>query len=200
VDNPDTLNLVRELTVEPLAELAGERFQGLVQFDLDFKTEDGSPEVSGMEAGWPFLHTHAFVSELEDFADLLGGATLVPTDQILPRKFVTVLPLSRPPWPTRKAKFRFELAPIGGLTGEQMARVFWHDVQADQEAGTLSTAGLDGLIGVVRGAANTNELALLRALEVALRVQLPEKQFRSDAGRQVQSALAELEGRFDVLI
>ena len=81
-----------------------------------------------------------------------------------------------------------------------MGRVFWHDVQVDPEAGKLTTAGLDGLVGVVRGAADTSELALVRALEVALRIELPEKQFRSDAGRRVQSVLSELEGRFGVLL
>jgi hypothetical protein len=139
--------------------------------------------VSGMTAGWPFLHSHAFLSELEDFAGLLSAPVLEATTDgasppvLLPKKFVTVLPVSRPPWPTRKARFRFDLAPIEGLTPEHMGRVFWHDVQVNPEAGKLTTAGLDGLVGVVRGAADTSQLALVRALEVALRLQLPEKQF-----------------------
>jgi hypothetical protein len=81
-----------------------------------------------------------------------------------------------------------------------MSRVFWHDVQVQPEDQSISTAGLDGLVGIARGAGDTNELALVRALEIGLRLRLPEKQFRSDVGRQVQSALAELEGRFGVLI
>ena len=202
VDNEETIKN-NEALVEPhLDELKSSGFRGLVQFDLNFQTSDGEPEVSAVVAGWPFLHTHAFLSELEDFSGLLESGTNPPasTQGLLPKKFVTVVPISRPPWPTRKARFRFDLVPIEGLTPLQMGRVFWHDVQMDTEAGRLTTAGLDGLIGVARGAADTNELALVRALEIALRIRLPEKQFRTDAARKVQSALAELEGRFGVLV
>ena len=202
IDRPDTVEMLEQLAKEKLDELKEVGFQGLVQFGLNFQTQSGEPEVDGMVAGWPFLQTHAFLSELEDFSGLLeattGSAKAPPP--LLPRKFVTVLPLSRPPWPTRKARFRFDLAPIEGLTSQQLARVFWHDVQLDPEAARLTTAGLDGLIGVIRGAADTSELALARALEVALRVRLPEKQFRSDSGRLVQPTLSELEGRFEVLL
>jgi hypothetical protein len=201
VDREDTVWMLETLAENSIEELRESGFRGLVQFGMDFQTKTGNPEVNRMVAGWPFLQTHAFLSELEDFASLLTGeATTEDPPQLLPRKFVTVLPLSRPPWPTRKARFRFDLAPIEGLTTQQMARVFWHDVQVDQEASRLTTAGLDGLVGVIRGAADTSELALARALEVALRVQLPEKQFRSDSGRLVQSTLSELEGRFGVLL
>jgi hypothetical protein len=205
IDIPETMWMMDQLANQQVDELKTSGFRGLVQFNLNFQTPSGEPEVDGMLAGWPFLHTHAFVSELEDLAGLLEKGVDTqssnhPSQTLLPRKFVSVLPVSRPPWPTRKARFRFDLAEVGGLTQEQMARVFWHDVQVDQEGGKLTTAGLDGLVGVARGAADTNELALVRALEVALRLQLPEKQFRSDAGRRVQSVLAELEGRFGVLL
>lgn len=205
VDDQRTEQMVDELVRDRVDELKSAGFKGLVQFDLNFQTSDGQPEVSGMVAGWPFLHTHAFLSELEDFSGLLEAGNNSPSGvgvlpPLLPKKFVTVIPISRPPWPTRKARFRFDLVPIEGLTPLQMGRVFWHDVQMDIEAGRLTTAGLDGLIGVARGAADTNELALVRAIEIALRVRLPEKQFRTDAGRQVQSVLAELEGRFGVLV
>lgn len=202
IDEPETVFMLDQLADVKSVELNKAGFRGLVQFNLNFQTASGQPEVDGMVAGWPFLHSHAFVSEIEDFAGLLSGATvdIENPQELLPRKFVTVLPVSRPPWPTRKARFRFDLAPIEGLTSEQMGRMFWHDVQVDAEAGKLSTAGLDGLVGVVRGAADTSELARVRALEVAIRISLPEKQFRSDAGNRVQSVLAELEGRFGVLL
>jgi len=203
IDVPETVWMVDQLAEKWTDELKSSGFRGLVQLNLNFQTETGEPEVNGMQAGWPFLHTHAFLSELEDFAGLLAEDTpsaTRPAQTLLPRKFVTALPVSRPPWPTRKARFRFDLAPIGGLTPEQMGRVFWHDVQVDPEAQKLTTAGLDGLVGVCRGAADTNELALVRALEVALRLALPEKQFRSDAGRRTQSVLSELEGRYGVLL
>jgi hypothetical protein len=203
VDIPASIEMVDTLTEKWQDELKAGGFRGLVQWNLNFQTESGEPEADRMEAGWPFLHTHAFVSEMEDFSGLLADPTAPGTvgpRTLLPRKFVTVYPISRPPWPTRKARFRFDLVPIQGLTPPQMGRVFWHDVQVQPEDQSISTAGLDGLVGIARGAGDTNELALVRALEIGLRLRLPEKQFRSDVGRQVQSALAELEGRFGVLI
>lgn len=216
IDDPETIGEIDRLATVWREELKSGSFKGLVQFGLNFQTEHGEPEIDGMTAGWPFLHTHAFLSELEDFSSLLSegqnasseyqsqvlppGAKADPATPLLPRKFVTVLPISRPPWPTRKARFRFDLAPVEGLTPTQTGRVFWHDVQVDTEAGKLTTAGLDGLVGIVRGAADTSELALGRVLEVALRLQMPEKQFRSDCGRRVQLALSELEGRYGVLL
>jgi hypothetical protein len=202
IDQPETIWMMDQLTDLKMDELRPAGFRGLVQFNLNFRTDTGEPQVDGMVAGWPFLHSHAFVSEIEDFAALLSGAKadIETPQEILPKKFVTVLPISRPPWPTRKARFRFDLAPVEGLTQEQMARVFWHDVQVDPEAVKLTTAGLDGLVGVARGAGDTSEIARVLALEVALRIGLKEKQFRSDVGRHVQSALAELEGRFGVLL
>ena len=210
VDNPETIGEIDRLATVWREELKSGDFRGLVQFGLNFQTEHGEPEIDGMTAGWPFLHTHAFLSELEDFSSLLSASSPIleanqaldeqSPNHLLPRKFVTVLPISRPPWPTRKARFRFDLAPVEGLTPIQTGRVFWHDVQVDTEAGKLTTAGLDGLVGIVRGAADTSELALGRVLEVALRLQMPEKQFRSDCGRRVQLALSELEGRYGVLL
>lgn len=197
VDDPETQGVLDGLTDVQQARLSEEGFRGLVQFDLQFRTATGRPEVSAVVAGWPFLQTHAFLSELEGFSELLTDATSLP---VLPKKFVTVITISRAPWPTRKARFRFDTPEIQGLTPEQMGQVFWHDVQVDEEGGRLTSAGLDGLIGVSRGAADTSELARVRSLEVALRLGLPEKQFRPDAGVQVQAALAELEGRFGVLV
>jgi hypothetical protein len=203
IDEKPARDLVDVLTEKWCEELKSSGFRGLVQWNLNFRTDSGEPEADRMEAGWPFLHTHAFVSELEDFSSLLSDpatAAIIGHRTLLPRKFVTVYPISRPPWPTRKARFRFDLAPVEGLTPQQMARVFWHDVQVDPIEQRISTAGLDGLVGIARGAGDTSELALVHALEVGLRLRLPEKQFRSDAGRRVQSALAELEGRFAVLV
>jgi len=203
VDEKPARDLIDLLTQKWCEELKSKGFRGLVQWSLNFQTDTGEPVADRMEAGWPFLHSHAFISELEDFSSLLsdsGEAATVGHRTLLPKKFVTVYPISRPPWPTRKARFRFDLVPVEGLTPQQQARVFWHDVQVDPVAQSLSTAGLDGLVGVARGVGDTNELALVRALEVGLRLRMPEKQFRVDAGRTVQSALAELEGRFGVLV
>ena len=199
LDNPDAIRLVDSLANETIDILKSAGFKGLVQIGLNFHTANGEPEVDGIVAGWPFLHTHAFLSELPSFSGLLSGAK-ADTATLLPKKFVTVLPVSRPPWPNQKARFLTDQPEVGGLTPQQMGRVFWHDVQVDPEAQKLTLAGLDGLVGVVRGAADTSGLALARALEVAIQMQLPEKQFRSDGGRLVQGTLAELEQRFGLIL
>ncbi len=197
VDNTDAQAELRELVDSRVQELKSRGFRGLVQFGLEFQTDNGAPQVSGIDAGWPFLVTHGFLSENDDIGGLLGGDT---APRLLPKKFVTVLPVSRPPWPTEKAKFRFSTEPIDGLTPKQQGRVFWHDVQVDQEAGQLKTAGLDGLVCVARGAADTSSLSLARALEIASSLIMPEKQFRLDAGQQVQNLLAQLEHSYELLL
>jgi len=199
IDNLKAKSLMESIIQKEVDELKSLDFRGLVQFGLEFQTETGSPQVKGVGAGWPSLVTHGFLSELDTFGQLLHQDHL-DVSQLLPKKFVTVLPVSRPPWPTAKARFRFSTDPVEGLTPQQMGRVFWHDVQVDQEAGQLRTAGLDGLIGVVRGAADTSQLSLALALETATRLQIPEKQFRTDAGQQVQNTLAQLEQKFELVL
>jgi len=187
-------NLFHEFT-SPIRELLRTEypFRGLVQVGL---TEDqtGRPEIQGVQCGWPFLHSHAFVSELPSLATLLESG-----EGELPRRIVTVVPVSLPPWPLRaqvgKARPPVE---IEGLTPKQLAQVFWHDVRLDPVKRKVSSGGLDGLLGVARGAAHTPELARSRALAVALSVRVPEKQVRPDAGALVPGVLAELEARLGI--
>ena len=215
MDDPQTIEVMDLLVAPKVEELKSRGFQGLVQFGLEFETQSGGPEVKGVGAGWPFLVSHGFFSEssltpLLDSHDKSSSYTpdpvesnpeaSDPTSHFLPQKFVTVIPLSRPPWPTQKARFRFQTELIEGLTSQQMGRIFWHDVQIDQKAGQLRTAGLDGLVGVVRGSANTTQLAVARALEVAARLQMPEKQYRTDAGSKVQMVLSMLEEKYGILL
>jgi len=189
VDNSDATQYLDSICQVQYQELKARGFKGLAQFGLNFGTQSGEVEVSGMEAGWPFLHTHAFLSELENFGDLMRGIG----QSSLPLKFVTALPLTMPPWPNRKAAPRRPVE-VKGLTPKQLGRVFWHDIQV--EGSVVRTAGLDGLVGVIRTAADTSELSRLKAIEIASRAQIPEKQVRVDVGQRVQSTLAELEHLF----
>ena len=176
--------------------LKSNSFKGLAQFGIKLDTVSGAPEIDGVLFGFPFLHTHAFLSGLEDFGDILLGKS----NPVLPKKFTTVLTISRPPYPNRKARFRRPVA-IGNLTDQQIGRVFWHDMQVtDPTKHLLSTAGLDGLVGISRGEADTSELSRGLALEVAQRISLPEKQYRLDVGGRVQGVLAELEGFYGVTL
>lgn len=177
-------------TIAPQAdELKGRSFRGLVQWDL---TREETPQLGkGRMLGWPPLHSHAFVSELEDFGGVLSGK--VPE---LKTAFTVVLHLSQAPWPHRTGHPIAE-TPIT-LDKSAMSRTFFHDIQAEQESGAVSTAGLDGWVGVVRGAADSFELAQSRALETAASINFFEKQYRGDVGMRVRHALGVLEEQFKV--
>ena len=195
-DNSELAGLIGHLVEPYIDRLKSSSFKGLVQFGVSLDTTDGTPHIVGAKAGFPFLHTHAFLSGLEDFGDILLGKS----NPVLPKKFTTVLTISRPPYPNRKARFRRPVA-IENLTDQQVGRVFWHDMQIlDQSKHSLSTAGLDGLVGIARGEADTSELSRGLCLEVAQRISLPEKQFRLDVGGRVQGVLAELEGFYGVTL
>jgi hypothetical protein len=189
-------NLFHEF-IAPVRDLLLEKykFQGLVQAGLQ-EDSSGRPEVQGVQCGWPFLQSHAFLSELENFAGLLDHETVE-----LPRKIVTVVPVSVPPWPM--IVYRGPPIPereVGGLTPKQMSKVFWHDVQLDSVKRKVRSGGLDGLLGVTRGAADTPDLARSRSLAIALTIQVPEKQVRPDAGCLVAQTIAEFEGKLGVVL
>lgn len=164
-------------------------FRGLFHFDVEEEPTTGELRLRGLSAGWPELHTFAFVAELESLAATISGEA-----PKLLHKYVTALPVSIPPWPSER-QGKGESLPIEGLTPQQQGRCFWLDMQVDGR--TLRTAGLDGYIAIAIGAADsTPALSRLRALELSHRLQVPGKQMRSDAGSQVDSVLATLEDRW----
>ena len=180
--------------VEPSYEWisSNENFVGLVQLGLFLDTADGIPRVEGGELGWPWLHTHAFLSECENFSRVVCEGD-VPN---LSSKFVVVIPVTMPPWPWPDGKADESL--IEGLTAQRQGEVFWHDVQVKD--GALWTCGLDGLVGVTRGAAQTPELARSRALDLAQAIQIPHKQYRPDAVAGLSLALAGMEQAFGIVL
>lgn len=193
-DTPDAIALFEGLT-EPEADgLKSDGFRGLIQWGLHLDSADGIPRLDGEIRGWPWLHTHAFLSALEGLGDVLRGAEVD-----LPKKYVVVAPVTIPPWPAvtsggcRKVE-------VSGLTPKYQGRCFWHDVKIDQESQTISTAGLDGMVAVVRGEGGTVEWARAQALELAMSIDLPEKQFRPDMAAGVAKALGGLEGAFGLVV
>ena len=194
LDDPDLVTLFHQLT-EPIAEtLGGEPggFRGLVQFGLKLDAANGLPQLDGGELGWPWLHTHAFLAELEN----LSCVVLEDAAPVLEKKYVVVVPVTMPPWPA--AMGSAAEVPIEGLTPQRQGQVFWHDVT--MKDGQLWTAGLDGLVGVCRGAAGTAELARSKALDLAAAIQIPNKQYRPDAVQSLSMALAGLEGAFNIVV
>lgn len=167
-------------------------FKGLFHFDVLEDAATGEMKLGGVSAGWPWLHTQAFVAELKSLSE-----TLLQQNPTLLHKFVSVLPVSVPPWPNEKnTKLEVGL-PIEGLTVQQQGRCFWYDITVDTESRKLRTAGLDGLLAVATGASDsTPALARSRALELAHRFQVPGRQFRPDLGAAVDGALARLEDRW----
>jgi len=184
--------------IAPVRDLLREKyqFQGLVQAGLS-EGPSGRPEIQGVSCGWPFLQAHAFLSELEQFSSLLAKEKVE-----LSRKIVTVVPVSIPPWPSgARPGPSAESLEVGGLTPKQLSRVFWHDVQLDSVKRKVLSAGLDGLLGVTRGAADTPDLARSRSLAIALAIQVPpEKQMRPDAGSMVAQTVAEFEAKLGVVL
>lgn len=167
-------------------------FRGLFHFSATEDVGSGELRLGGLSAGWPWLHTQAFLAELKSLGKVLAGGA-----PHLLHKYVSVLPVTVPPWPSEKRTDMPAGVPVEGLTPEQQGRCFWFDIQVDTEARKLRTCGLDGLLAVTTGASDsTPALARIRALELAHRLQVPEKQLRADLGLQVDAVLAALEDRW----
>ena len=186
------INVSHLPAMEDLADdLKSRGFRGLCQWGLSV-LDEGLVRDNTQLLGWPSLHTHAFISEMEDFGAILGGGEVR-----LPKAFVVVVRLTRPPWPYPVMHSPGQ-HPIGGLNDQQSGQVFWHDITVDQKTRTISTAGLDGMVGIARGSAASFELARAKALAIAQAVQFPEKQYRPDVGGNVWQAIAILEERFGI--
>lgn len=161
-------------------------FRGLVSVDVAF-TQDGRLESVGCEAGWPWLHTHAFAADQPALGDLVVGVAREP---VFPRRHVVALPVSMPPWPL-DCNLRAPEVKIEGLDTEAVKHMFFHDMTFKD--GEVWTAGLDGLVAVVRGSADRLELARRKALLLASKIELPEKQYRADVGGQTEQVLSAFE-------
>jgi hypothetical protein len=174
-------------------QLKAQDFVGLVNAGIQINAQTGGPKLVHTDAGWPWLHTHAFLSELENTAETLQG--LAEPEFTDGAKYTVVLPVSVPPWPIVGAQTA-PVQPLAGLPPEAAAQYFWHDMRVGPEG--MSSAGLDGLLGVSRGAGYTLDLARRRAIERAALLQVPEKQFRADVGENVYTTLTQLELMFGI--
>lgn len=172
-------------------------FRGLFHFDMEEVPETGELRLRALAAGWPWLHTQAFVAELDRLSVVLEG---IAAPKIL-HKYVAVLPVTIPPWPNEKRSDTTSGIAVEGLTPQQQGRAFWFDISVDKTAGKLRTAGLDGLLAVATGASDsTPVLARARAVELAVRMQVPEKQYRGDLGMLVDPVLSTLEERWGFVV
>lgn len=166
--------------------LSAQSYKGLVVVGLDYMEASRELIPTGFVAGFPFLFTHLFVSGLENLGALLAGDPPVTQG----RAFEVALPVSQPPWPTAGAPGP-EPVRLDGLSNEIARQCFFHDLTL--KGAEPWTAGLDGLVAVVRGSGASWGSAQSRALAVAQALPLPMKQFRVDIGCGVPGMLVGLE-------
>lgn len=168
------------------APLAQQQFTGLVLVGLDYLEAARELVPTGFVAGWPWLATHAWMEQLTELGGFLAGGAAVFNG----KRYVCVLPVSQPPWPTKGAPGPAPVK-LEGLTPEITKRCFWHDIQV--VGSDVQTAGLDGLVAVAAGSGMTLGRAQARALEAALALPLPDKQMRPDVGSSAVGMLNALE-------
>ena len=177
-------------------ELKARGYRGLVKVGITLRTdpEAGSlePELIGYQAGWNFLQTHAVLAEAGDFGtprltEILQGAT--PTFH---HRYTVAIPVSIPPYPNRAATAEAADRRLIPIEAVKCGHIYWHDMLI--EDGVMQTAGLDGLVGVVRASANSLMLARTQALGFARLINLPQLQVRLDVSSEVDRVLAMLEG------
>lgn len=183
--------LIRTPSVPPLnpeyaAILRANNFKGLVAIGMEYIEASNELTQVGFVAGWNFLFTHLFVSGLQNFAEtLLGELPVMET-----KTFVVGLPVTQPPYPL-KANPMPPPVQLNGVGNELARSCFFHDIA--MKGGELWTAGLDGLVAVVRGAGASFTAAQGNALAVGSALPLPQKQMRVDVGSRVPSILVGLE-------
>lgn len=187
------------MTKEALELLEARHFIGL--FNVEILLVGGTIQLGQWELGWPQLQTHAFMSALPmSMSHLL----LNLIDQVQFQKTFTVaLPISVSPWPSNdRAKMRgVSVQGMEIFLNEKLhPNVFFHDVQVDMEARKLTTAGTDGLIGVVHHSSDLFYSAVEKVLAITAVTEVEGIQYRTDIGQAVQPLLSQLEAQFGVTV
>ena len=174
------VTLARESTIlhpemDKLVDLLRAKgFRGLVSAQA--LVTDVGWTLGVVDFGWPFIHSDAFISDLSSLGDLLFG-----NHATLDAKYVVTIPVTIPPWPIPAKEVKAREVVVNGLGAEDTKNIFFRDFKRGEEF-EIQTVGLDGFICVVRGSADTLELARARAIGVASKIQVPEKQYRPDVG------------------
>jgi hypothetical protein len=175
-------------------QLKAGSFKGLVNLGLGRDPQSGGLRLIQLRAGWPLLHLEAWLSSTERVGRVLTG-------EALPRptaKYTVVLPVSIPPWPSPQGSAA--VVKIDGLTTPLQGWAFYYDMAPNEQRQELWTAGLDGLVAIVRGEGRSFETARFHAVGMAQQIILPEKQYRPDAGLKVPVVLAQLERLFGLVL
>lgn len=175
-------------------ELKARSYRGLVKVGIQIDPEDQQePILVGYQAGWNFLQAHALLAEAGDAGTPSFSQILQGEEPQFCHRFTVVLPMSVPPYPHRAAVGQsadsLPIPPAAVKSG----KFYWHDMAVVD--GVVQTAGLDGLVAVVRASANSFRLVNNRLLAYGKLLDLPQLQVRLDVGNQVEFLLATLEER-----
>ena len=158
-------------------------FKGLVRVGVKIN-HDGTVSHVNHSTGWDVLHLHLLLSGVENVGELFVGEVKVT------HRYSFALPVSIPPWPYLVNMAAKEVE-VKGLSVEMRKSVGWHDVR--KVGKTIMTAGLDGLVGVVRRSSDHPTRCIGECLEVAGSMDVEEKQFRSDGGGLFARVVMELD-------
>jgi hypothetical protein len=174
------------LNPEYAGQLRAVNYRGLVAVGMEYVEASVELAQVGYLTGWNTLFSHLFISGLQNF-----GSTLAGDEPILEGKsFVVALPVSMPPFPIKSTAFP-EPIRLPGITNDLARQCFFHDFA--MRGSELWTAGLDGLVAVVRGSGSSFTTAQMQALAVAEALPIPQKQMRRDVGARVPAILVGLE-------
>lgn len=180
LDDPDARLLsLLEQSKDAIKSLG---FRGLLKVPF-IVNKDGSLQRGDLQMGWPLMHSHVFCGDQPSISNVLQG--YAPT---FPKRYVVGISVTIPPWPSGRTTNRPE--PIK-VQKEAVAHIMFHDMVV--EGNHLETAGLDGFVAVARGNGDTLQMATRRAAKVAASIGVNERQFRLDAGRAAEAALAGLD-------
>lgn len=175
-------------------ELKAREYRGLVKVGLQINPQEpGEPVMVGYQAGWNFLQVHALLSEAGDEGTPSLTKILQGEEPQFLRRFTMALPMSIPPYPYRAAVGKpADSLPIP-TAAVKSGRFYWHDMLV--EGGVVMTAGLDGLVAVLRASADNFALVNNKLLAYGRLLALPQLQVRMDVGSQVEFFLGLLEER-----
>lgn len=95
-----------------------------------------------------------------------------------------------PPYPNETYNAGLRGTPILGVTPNNKSHIFLADVM--RKDGRLEVAGTDGFVGVVTAHAQTPSKALGRALRTIAELEVPNIQYRIDAGQRAERDQAKL--------
>ena len=179
------------LLEEHIGPLFESGFRGLLRIGMQFDALTREFQVQSVEPGWPFLHVHLFFAKLDHLFELFFGD---PQAVTLPKPYVCGIPVTVPPWPLQGDMVKgkgSDVQVIEGLATEVRQNLFFHDMQKDGDK--VTTADLDGLVGVAQGCGILPSGAKMRASRVAASILVPGKQWRADVGSRVEALVMGLE-------